>query len=199
MPVAPGKRPRLTPNPALAIKRRQCVMPFGTPGGDVQAQAMLQVFLNIAVFGMNPQQAVEAPRFATYSFPDSFEPHSYSPGALYVESRVPQAVRNGLAARGHRIVDWPDFVWRAGAVCVLRADPQTRRDLRRRRPSASMLCGWLVALGGCGRRRTDSARQSASRAVPAAARSACRQPHPGRGTSRIRARHSWCRAGIRDN
>ena len=120
--VAPGKRPRLTPSPALAILPDGSPMPIGTPGGDVQAQAILQVFLNMTVFEMNPQQAVEAPRFASYSFPDSFEPHSYSPGALYVESRVPKSVRDGLAACGHRIEEWPDFVWRAGAVCVLRPD-----------------------------------------------------------------------------
>jgi len=74
------------------------------------------------VFEMNPQQAVEAARFASSSFPDSFEPHAYSPGMLYVENRVPQSVRHGLIARGHTVVDWPGFVWRAGAVCVLRAD-----------------------------------------------------------------------------
>ncbi|TMH17579.1 MAG: gamma-glutamyltransferase family protein, partial [Betaproteobacteria bacterium] len=120
--VAPGKRPRLTPSPAIAMLPDGSPMPLGTPGGDVQAQAVLQVFLNMTVFDMNPQQAVEAPRFASYSFPDSFEPHSYSPGVLHVESRVPKAVRDGLAARGHNIMDWPEFVWRAGAVCVLRSD-----------------------------------------------------------------------------
>jgi gamma-glutamyltranspeptidase/glutathione hydrolase len=123
--VAPGKRPRLTPMAALAIASDGSPMPIGTPGGDVQAQAILQVLLNMAVFGMNPQQAVEAPRFASYSFPDSFEPHAYSPGLLYVEDRVPQAVRNGLAARGHEIADWPAFVWRAGAVCVQRRDARS--------------------------------------------------------------------------
>ncbi|HEY1437451.1 MAG TPA: gamma-glutamyltransferase [Casimicrobiaceae bacterium] len=120
--VAPGKRPRLTPSPAIAILPDGSPMPLGTPGGDVQAQAVLQVFLNMTVFDMNPQQAVEAPRFASYSFPDAFEPHSYSPGVLHVESRVSQSIRDGLAARGHKIMDWPEFVWRAGAVCVLRAD-----------------------------------------------------------------------------
>jgi gamma-glutamyltranspeptidase/glutathione hydrolase len=120
--VAPGKRPRLTPMGALAILPDGSPMPIGTPGGDVQAQAILQVLLNTTVFGMNPQQAVEAPRFATYSFPDSFEPHSYSPGLLYVESRVPAQVRNGLRARGHDVMEWPDFVWRAGAVCVQKPD-----------------------------------------------------------------------------
>ena len=120
--VAPGKRPRLTPMCALAILPDGSPMPLGTPGGDVQAQALLQVLLNMTAFGMNPQQAVEAPRFATYSFPDSFEPHAYSPGVLYVEDRVPQTVRDGLRARGHDVNDWPDFVWRAGAVCVQRRD-----------------------------------------------------------------------------
>jgi gamma-glutamyltranspeptidase/glutathione hydrolase len=120
--VAPGKRPRLTPMAALALFPDGSAMPIGTPGGDVQAQAILQVLLNVTVFGMTLQQAVEAPRFASYSFPDSFEPHAYSPGLLYVEDRVPQAVRDGLASRGHKIAEWPDFVWRAGAVCVQRLE-----------------------------------------------------------------------------
>jgi gamma-glutamyltranspeptidase/glutathione hydrolase len=120
--VAPGKRPRLTPMVALAFLPDGSPMPIGTPGGDVQAQAILQVLLNIAVFGMSPQQAVEAPRLASYSFPDSFEPHAYSPGLLYVENRVPQNVRAGLMTRGHEVVEWPDFAWRAGAVCVQRVD-----------------------------------------------------------------------------
>src|SRR6266436_2947996 len=91
------RRSRRTPSPAIAILPDGSPMPLGTPGGDVQAQAVLQVFLNMAVFDMNPQQAVEAPRFASYSFPDSFEPHSYSPAVLHVESRVPKSVRDGLA------------------------------------------------------------------------------------------------------
>ena len=125
--VAPGKRPRLTPSPALAIGREGphagMVMPFGTPGGDVQLQAMLQVFLNIFVFGMGEQEAVEAPRFATHSFPDSFEPHRYQPGWLNLESRLPRASGEALAALGHDVHWWPDYVWRAGAVCLVRRDP----------------------------------------------------------------------------
>jgi gamma-glutamyltranspeptidase/glutathione hydrolase len=121
----PGKRPRLTPMVAMAFLPDGTPMPLGTPGGDVQAQALAQVLLNMQVFGMNPQQAVEAPRIASYSFPDSFEPHAYSPGLLYVENRVDAPVRSALAARGHEVVDWPDFVWRAGAVCVQRADRAT--------------------------------------------------------------------------
>ena len=73
-------------------------MPFGTPGGDVQTQAMLQVFLNIHLFGMEAQEAVEAPRIASYSFPSSFEPHAYYPGRLNLERRISQATGETLAA-----------------------------------------------------------------------------------------------------
>lgn len=120
--LAPGKRPRLTPSPALAIQPGKCVMPFGTPGGDVQLQAMLQVFLNITVFGMNPQVAAEQPRVATYSFPDSFEPHEYFPGRLHAEGRIAEAVAKQLAALGHDVHPWPEWTWRAGAVCSLVSD-----------------------------------------------------------------------------
>ena len=117
--VAPGKRPRLTPAPAMAFVDGRLCMPFGTPGGDVQQQAMLQVFLNTEVFGMPLQQAVEAPRVASRSFPDSFWPHAYSPGKLEVESRIPSETREALAALGHDIAVWPEWEWRAGAVCAV--------------------------------------------------------------------------------
>ncbi len=120
--VAPGKRPRLTPNPALAIAPGRFVMPFGTPGGDVQVQAMLQTLLNIVVFGMNPQAAVEAPRFATRDFPDSFAPHARVPGRLNLEGRFPAATFDDLAARGHDVQAWPDWAWVAGAMCVVYHD-----------------------------------------------------------------------------
>jgi gamma-glutamyltranspeptidase/glutathione hydrolase len=97
-------------------------MPFGTPGGDVQAQAMLQVFLNINVFGMAPQDAIEAPRFANYSYPGSFEPHPYFPGRLQIESRIERAVGDELAQRGHDVHWWDDYIWKAGAVCAIVAD-----------------------------------------------------------------------------
>ena len=120
--VAPGKRPRLTPNPALAIKGRDQFLPFGTPGGDVQTQAMLQVLLNLFVFGQDVQSAIEAPRFATYSFPSSFAPFEYYPGRLAVEARIPEPVIAELARRGHEIQRWPDWIWTAGAVCAILAD-----------------------------------------------------------------------------
>jgi gamma-glutamyltranspeptidase/glutathione hydrolase len=121
--VAPGKRPRLTPNPAMVLTRDGGVMPFGTPGGDVQIQAMLQVMLNILHFGMEVQEAIEAPRIASYAFPSSFAPYEYFPGRLAVESRVPAATRADLAARGHEVKDWPETTWLAGSVEVVLSDP----------------------------------------------------------------------------
>jgi gamma-glutamyltranspeptidase / glutathione hydrolase len=123
--VAPGKRPRLTPSPAIAIEPGKMKMPFGTPGGDVQTQAMLQVFLNIHLFGMDVQEAVEAPRVASYSYPSSFEPHAYHPGLLNMESRIDKATGEALGRLGHKIGWWPDWTWLAGAVCTIVADQES--------------------------------------------------------------------------
>ncbi len=114
--VAPGKRPRLTPNPAMAVRADGSIFPFGTPGGDVQTQAMLQVFLNVFHFGMEIQEAIEAPRFASWSFPNSFAPHSHFPGRLDVEGRVPETVLADLRHRGHKITELPPFARAAAAV-----------------------------------------------------------------------------------
>jgi gamma-glutamyltranspeptidase/glutathione hydrolase len=122
--VAPGKRPRLTPNPALAIKGDGAeFIPFGTPGGDVQTQAMLQVLLNITVHGQDVQSAIENPRFASYSYPSSFAPYDYYPGRLSIEGRIPAEVTDELARRGHKIDRWPEWNWLAGAVCAIRSMP----------------------------------------------------------------------------
>ena len=120
--IAAGKRPRLTPCPALVFKDGKPFMPLGTPGGDVQCQAMLQVFLNIAVFGMAPQAAIEAPRFSTYSYPASFEPHEYLPDDLRLERRLATQVGGVLADKGHKVVTWPDWTWKAGGVCTITID-----------------------------------------------------------------------------
>ncbi|MGZ9006109.1 MAG: gamma-glutamyltransferase family protein, partial [Burkholderiales bacterium] len=141
--VAPGKRPRLTPSPAMAFKRGKVFMPFGTPGGDVQPQAMLQVFLNVNVFGMDPQSAIDAPRFANYSYPGSFEPHPYFPGRLYVESRVEASAREALGNLGHTVYAWPEATWLAGAVCAIVADHKNgvlHGGADERRPS--YVLGW---------------------------------------------------------
>ncbi|MEJ0018051.1 MAG: gamma-glutamyltransferase [Acetobacteraceae bacterium] len=123
--VAPGKRPRLTPNPAMVVTGTGGVMPFGTPGGDVQTQAMLQVLLNIFQHGMEVQDAIEAPRIASYSFPSSFAPFEYFPGRLAVEGRIDKAVQADLAARGHEVKTWPEWTWLAGSVEAVLRDPVT--------------------------------------------------------------------------
>ena len=123
--VEPGKRPRLTPNPALAIRKNEFAIPFGTPGGDVQIQAMVQCLLNIIEWKMDPQQSVEAPRFGSYSFPDSFEPHTYYPGKLMIESRFSQDTYSELNRLGHLTEFWPEWTWRAGAVCMIHSDLKT--------------------------------------------------------------------------
>lgn len=122
--VAPGKRPRLTPNPALALKDGKPFMAFGTPGGDVQIQAMTQVVLNVMCYGMDIQSAIEAPRFATYSFPSSFAPNDYFPGLLMLEARLPQETGAALSARGHNAEWWPEWTWKAGGVCAILCDAE---------------------------------------------------------------------------
>lgn len=123
--VAPGKRPRLTPNPAIAVLEDGSVMPFGCPGGDMQVQAMLQVFLNHRHFGMDLQQAINAPRFSTWSFPNSFAPFEYLPDRLVVEDRFDQATLDALEARGHAVSRWPAFTRDAAAVEAIVRDEST--------------------------------------------------------------------------
>jgi gamma-glutamyltranspeptidase / glutathione hydrolase len=123
--VKPGKRPRLTPSPALALRDGLPFMGFGTPGGDVQTQAMMQVFFNIVEFKMSAQQAVEAPRFSSSSFPNSFSPHQYLPGRLNMEATMPAAVIEAMRARGHDVEVWPAFPAASGAVCAVMQDPAT--------------------------------------------------------------------------
>ena len=120
--LEPGKRPRLTPNPALAMRDGKVLMPFGTPGGDVQCQSMVQLFLNVAEFGMDVQQAIEAPRVSTWSFPNSFWPHAYNPGLAGVEGRVDSQVSAELARRGHKVEVWDDFTPRMGCLCAIEVD-----------------------------------------------------------------------------
>jgi gamma-glutamyltranspeptidase/glutathione hydrolase len=141
--LAPGKRPRLTPSPALAIRAGRWVMPFGTPGDDLQPQAMLQFLLNHWVFGMEPQAAVEAPRFASVSFPRSFDPHEYVPNRAVAEAGLPAATREGLTRLGHDLAAWEDWDWRAGCVCAVIRDAETgllEGAADPRRPSGAL--GW---------------------------------------------------------
>ena len=120
--IEPGKRPRLTPNPAIAIRSGNEIMPFGTPGGDQQTQAMLQAFLNMHVFGMDPQSAVEAPRFGSVSFPSSFSPHEYRPGVLEIEEGINPRTAKDLSGLGHEIAWIPESQSGTTSVCAIRVD-----------------------------------------------------------------------------
>jgi gamma-glutamyltranspeptidase/glutathione hydrolase len=76
---------------------------MGSPGGDDQVMRTIQTLINVVDFGMNIQQAIEAPRWTTTSFPSSVFPHTMYPGAMAVESRIPEATRDALIARGHKL------------------------------------------------------------------------------------------------
>ncbi len=107
--VAPGKRPRITLTPTLVLQNGEPFMVLSTPGGDNQDQALLQVLLNVIEFGMNPQEAVEAPRFDTQHYVSSFDNHEFLPGVLNVESRISAEVIHQLGSRGHKLKiqsDW---------------------------------------------------------------------------------------------
>lgn len=101
--VEPGKRPRTTLINYIISKDGQPAMTIGCPGGDNQSQANLQIILNVLVFGMNPQEAVEAPRFASQSVTNSFYPHEYFPGRLDLEEGFPESTAAALRAMGHTI------------------------------------------------------------------------------------------------
>jgi gamma-glutamyltranspeptidase/glutathione hydrolase len=117
--LAPGKRPRITPAPALAVRAQTGeAIAFGCPGGDVIVQAMAQHFVNLVAYNMLPQQALEAPRVCTFAFPGSFFPNPAFPGRVDIEARVPPEVQAELARRGHRLSSWPDFEFDAGAVAM---------------------------------------------------------------------------------
>jgi gamma-glutamyltranspeptidase / glutathione hydrolase len=122
--VRPGQRPLVTGNPVLVFRDNRLLMALGSPGADVQVQAILQVLLNIVLFNMDCQQAVEAPRFATYSHPNSFEPHVYEPGVLRVESTIPPDTLQQLEELGHKVIVWPPYAWQAGGIGVIVVDEQ---------------------------------------------------------------------------
>jgi gamma-glutamyltranspeptidase/glutathione hydrolase len=118
--VAPGKQPRTTLTPGLVLAGGRPHLILGTMGGDHQDQWSLQVFLNLAVFGMEVQEAIEAPRLSTQHPVNSFYPHEARRGAVRIEARVPYAVRRELLARGHRLELRPD--WTEGYVVAIRVD-----------------------------------------------------------------------------
>jgi gamma-glutamyltranspeptidase/glutathione hydrolase len=101
--LEPGKRPRSTLQGTLVLKDGKPFLITGSPGADDQCMRTIQTLLNIVDFGMNAQQAIEAPRWTTRSFPASPFPHTMYPGDLSLEGRIPDSVRAELARRGHKV------------------------------------------------------------------------------------------------
>jgi gamma-glutamyltranspeptidase / glutathione hydrolase len=137
-----GKRPRTTLTPTLLLKGGKPFLAISTPGGDSQDQQILNVLLQLIVFGKDVQEAIEAPRINSLHPHSSFDNHDSEPGALEIENRVPQAVRDGLTARGHKLRVLGSYGMSTGVVAV-GVDPRTGTlrggaDVRRER----YIFGW---------------------------------------------------------
>jgi gamma-glutamyltranspeptidase / glutathione hydrolase len=114
--LAPGKRPRITPHAVIVFRGGRFYMAYSTPGGDMQAQALVQVFLNHVVFGMNIKDAIAAPRFQSMSAPSSFSPHEAHPGELWMEETLYEKVAGELAAKGYKLRSFGGWDNQFGAV-----------------------------------------------------------------------------------
>jgi gamma-glutamyltranspeptidase/glutathione hydrolase len=115
--LAGGKRPRVTLSPTLVTQGGKMFATLSTPGGDNQDQSLLQVLLNVIDFGMNPEAAVEAPRFQTRHLVSSFDNHAMNPGDLLLDERIPTSVMTELAERRHRVSTRPK--WSSGAAPIM--------------------------------------------------------------------------------
>ena len=118
--LAPGRRPRTTLSPSLALRDGEPYLSFGTPGGDQQDQWTLTFFLNHVLFGMNLQEAIDAPGFHTDHFPSSFYPRGSVPRSLSVEARAGEQVIAELRRRGHQVEVTPP--WSLGRVSSVARD-----------------------------------------------------------------------------
>ena len=123
--VAPKKRPRNTNNPVLIMKDGKPFMGLSTPGGDQQAQAMAQVILNVIVWGMPVEVAIDQPRFGSYNFPPTGKEVNESPARLTLEARIPEHTREALGGMGHDVASWGRWNWLTGAITLTYRDPST--------------------------------------------------------------------------
>jgi gamma-glutamyltranspeptidase/glutathione hydrolase len=99
--IEPGKRPRVTLTPSLAMKDGRPFLAFAVQGGDTQDQNLLQFFLNVVEFGMTVQQATEAPNFNSFQMRTSFDQHESAPGRLELNDVTPPYVRSELRKMGY--------------------------------------------------------------------------------------------------
>ncbi len=116
--LQPRKRPRATLTPTIVTQGNSPFMAFGTPGGDSQEQWTIQFFLNHVEFGMNLQEALDAPTLHSVHFPSSFYPRAGFPARVVAESRIPSDVLKELGRRGHE-VELAD-AWANGKVMGIR-------------------------------------------------------------------------------
>ena len=119
--LAPGRRPRTTLTPSMAVHRDGARMAFGTPGGDQQDQWQLVFFLRHVHHGLNLQEAIDAPLFHSTHFPSSFYPRSREPGGMMAEASFGKAVLDDLRARGHRVTEAEP--WTVGRMTAARREP----------------------------------------------------------------------------
>ena len=117
--LEPGKRPRSTLQSTLVLKEGQPFMITGSPGGDDQVMRTMQTLINVVDFGMNIQQAIEAPRWSTDSFPSSPFPHTMLPGEMSVEARIPETTQKELIARGHKLAVRPPWSLSSSAGIIV--------------------------------------------------------------------------------
>ncbi len=118
--LAPGKRPRTTLTPSLALFEGRPTLAFGTPGGDQQDQWQLSFFLRYAHFGLNLQEAIDLPLFHTSHFPGSFYPRTRQPGNVMIETSVGEDALRELRSRGHDVT--PAEPWTVGRLTAARRD-----------------------------------------------------------------------------
>ncbi|MQA15928.1 MAG: gamma-glutamyltransferase family protein [Pseudonocardiaceae bacterium] len=121
--LVPGRRPRTTLSPSLAVRDDGAALSFGTPGGDQQDQWQVCFWLAHVRAGMNLQAAIDSPAWHTTAFPSSFAPRSWQPGQVVVESRVGAAALDELRRRGHDVVDAGP--WALGRLSAVSRDPST--------------------------------------------------------------------------
>ncbi|WP_406227525.1 gamma-glutamyltransferase family protein [Streptomyces anthocyanicus] len=126
--LTPGRRPRTTLTPSIALRDGVPVMAFGTPGGDQQDQWQTHFFLAVALRarvrgGLDLQGAIDAPNWHNDSFPGSFFPRGMRAGSVTVESRMPAEVVEELRRRGHDVT--VGEAWSEGRLCAVARDPET--------------------------------------------------------------------------
>ena len=140
--VAGGKRPRTTLTPTVVLRDGKPFIALSSPGGDSQDQQALQVLLNLAVFGMRPQEAIEAPRFNTLHYHESFGDHRFRAGVLELEDRIAPGVADALRQLGHKVQVIGPFMMDTGTT-IAGFDPAHgtvfgAADVRRQR----FVTGW---------------------------------------------------------